>query len=112
METWRGPKTFSWFLVNELCIPLVMSSLRVGVIGATGMTGSHAAVELLNRGHKVVGISRSPSRLGKHERYKPKSIELGNSDVMEIAKQLHGLDVVVNAYGPHSQLGSAFAYSE
>nr|XP_036576998.1 nad-dependent epimerase dehydratase [Colletotrichum truncatum]KAF6783852.1 nad-dependent epimerase dehydratase [Colletotrichum truncatum] len=74
------------------------------------MTGSHAAVELLNRGHKVVGISRSPSRLGKHERYEPKSIELGNSDVMEIAKQLHGLDVVVNAYGPHSQLGSAFAY--
>ncbi|KAF9871188.1 nad-dependent epimerase dehydratase [Colletotrichum karsti] len=87
-----------------------MSCLKVGVIGATGMTGSHATVELLNRGHSVIGVCRDPSRLGKHERYEPRSIDLSNSDVLEIAKRLHGLDVVVNAYGPHSQLGSAFAY--
>ncbi|KAF3811910.1 hypothetical protein GCG54_00003659 [Colletotrichum gloeosporioides] len=87
-----------------------MSSLRVGVIGATGMTGSHATVELINRGHHVVGVSRDPSRLGKHELYEPRSIDLGSSDVLDISKQLYGLDVVVNAYGPHSQLGSSFAY--
>ncbi|TDZ67826.1 Uncharacterized protein CTRI78_v002748 [Colletotrichum trifolii] len=87
-----------------------MAILRVGVIGATGMTGSHAAVELLNRGHHVVGVSRNPSKLGENERYEPRSIDLGNSDVLDIAQQLHDLDVVVNAYGPHSQLGSSFAY--
>lgn len=89
-----------------------MCSLKVAVVGATGMTGSHATVELLRRGHFVVGVCRNPSKMGQHERYEPRSIDLSNSDVMDIAAKLQGIDVVVNAYGPHSQLGSAFAYSK
>ncbi|KAF6805548.1 nad-dependent epimerase dehydratase [Colletotrichum sojae] len=87
-----------------------MGSLRVAVVGATGMTGSHATLELLRRGHHVVGVCRNPSKMGQHERYEPRGIDLSKSDVMDIAAKLQGLDVVVNAYGPHSQLGSAFAY--
>lgn len=53
-----------------------MAPIKAGVIGVTGMTGSHVAVELLNRGHQVVGISRNPSKLGHYERYEPKAVDL------------------------------------
>lgn len=89
-----------------------MTLIRAGVIGATGMTGSHVAVELLNRGHHVVGISRNPAKLGQHERYEPRAVDLEDSPIEEIAKALGSLDVVVNAYGPHTQLGKALTYSK
>ncbi|CAH0046012.1 unnamed protein product [Clonostachys solani] len=87
-----------------------MTPIKVGVIGVTGMTGSHVAVELLNRGHQVVGISRNPTKLGQHERYEPREVDLKALPIEEIATALKSLDVVVNAYGPHTQLGEALSY--
>lgn len=87
-----------------------MTPIKVGVIGVTGMTGSHVAVELLNRGHHVVGISRNPAKLGHHERYEPRAVDLEATPIEEIAGALGSLDVVVNAYGPHTQLGDALTY--
>ncbi|VUC30659.1 unnamed protein product [Clonostachys rosea] len=88
-----------------------MTSYKTGVIGVTGMTGSHVAVELLNRGHQVVGISRNPAKLGQHERYEPRAVDLEATPIEEIVKALESLDVVVNAYGPHTQRDDALSYS-
>jgi putative NADH-flavin reductase len=69
--------------------------LNVGVIGPAGMTGSYTVVELLDRGHSVVGISRNPSAIGKHDRYKPIPLDFDNSSISEIAKAFTGLDALV-----------------
>ena len=72
-------------------------SLTVAVIGPAGMTGSYTVVELLNRGHSVVGISRNPSAIGQHERYKAVPIDFDNSSISEIAKAFEGVDVIVKS---------------
>ena len=38
--------------------------MRVLVIGATGMIGSHLVPQLRERGHEVIGTSRSPGSAG------------------------------------------------
>jgi putative NADH-flavin reductase len=92
--------------------------LRVGVIGPAGYGGSYLCVELLNRGHTVVGISRTPAKLGKHERYTPRSVDINQVSVAELAKHFEGIDVLVSEYGPHNEHGpnmagtGAFLYSE
>ena len=70
-------------------------NLTVAVIGPAGMTGSYTVVELLNRGHSVVGISRNPAAIGKNDRYKPVSIDFDNASISEIAKAFEGVDAVV-----------------
>lgn len=89
-----------------------MAVNTIGLIGATGMTGSYVALELLNRGYKVVGISRNPQKLGQHENYTTRSIDLTKTSIPGLADTLKSLDAVINAYGPHSQLGKALGYSE
>lgn len=89
-----------------------MCFLHIVVIGVTGMTGSHVAVELLNRGHRVTGISRNPQKLGHHERYETRSIDLSTAPISDIMQAIQLADVVVNAYGPHTQMGEALTYSE
>ena len=86
--------------------------LRVGIIGPAGFGGSYLAVELLNRGHTVIGISRNPEKLGKHERYIPRSIDIDNVSISELAKAFDGMDVLVSEYGPHTQGAGALQYSE
>src|ERR1700730_3074977 len=107
-------------------------SLNVAVIGPAGMTGSYTIVELLNRGHSVVGISRNPTAIGQHERYKPVSIDFDNSSISKIASAFEGVDVIVkyspapllfppcqicvrecvhgSAYGPHTGGAGALQY--
>jgi putative NADH-flavin reductase len=77
-------------------------SLKVAVIGPAGMTGSYTVVELLNRGHSVVGISRNPTAIGQHERYTPIPLDFDNSSISEIAKTFEGVDVIVK-YPPFHQ---------
>lgn len=74
--------------------------MKVVVIGATGYSGSHVCVELLNRGHEVVGISRSPARLGTHERYKPYPLDVTTASIEEIYEAFEGADVAVNGFNP------------
>jgi uncharacterized protein YbjT (DUF2867 family) len=74
--------------------------MHVAVIGAAGFGGSHVCKELLNRGHHVTGISRSPEKLGKHEHYNAKALDLGTASIPDLAEAFKGMDVVVNSYNP------------
>jgi putative NADH-flavin reductase len=69
--------------------------LKVAVIGATGYAGSHVCVELIARGHHVIGISRNPEKLGSHPNYSPKSIDLENVHIKELVDAFSGQDVVI-----------------
>lgn len=88
-----------------------MRPLRIGVIGPAGFGGSYLCLELINRGHFVVGISRSPEKLGIHGRYRPLPTDINMLGIMELAEAFLGLDVLVNEYGPHSAGHEALEYS-
>ncbi|KAK4504485.1 hypothetical protein PRZ48_005401 [Zasmidium cellare] len=74
--------------------------MRCVVIGPTGSLGSHTCRELLNRGHEVVGISRSPEKLGQHDRYRPVPFDLNNGTIEELVRVFEDTEAVVNAYNP------------
>ncbi|KAF2682346.1 NAD(P)-binding protein [Lentithecium fluviatile CBS 122367] len=84
--------------------------LKVGVIGPTGFGGSYLCVELLNRGHTVIGISRYPEKLGKHERYIPRPVDIDDVSFLELSKHFEGIDVLVSEYGPHTAGAGALLY--
>jgi putative NADH-flavin reductase len=86
-------------------------SLTVGVIGPAGFGGSYLCVELLNRGHTVVGISRTPEKLGKHPRYIPRPVDIDQATISSLAKSFGGIDVLVSEYGPHTTGAMALLYS-
>lgn len=85
--------------------------LRVGVVGPAGFGGSYLCVELLNRGHTVVGISRNPGKLGKHERYIPRSLNIDDISIADLAMSFNDVDVLVSEYGPHTTGAGALLYS-
>ena len=74
--------------------------MKIAVLGAPGFGGSNVCVELLNRGHEVTGISRSPEKLGKHDHYKPKPLDLQVASIPELVEAFAGFEVIVNAYNP------------
>ncbi|KAK9355586.1 hypothetical protein V1523DRAFT_404594 [Lipomyces doorenjongii] len=82
--------------------------LTVVVIGSTGFTGRHVTIELLNRGHTVVGIARTPTAIGTHDNYKPTKIDILSGQTAELESIFSQADVVVNAFGPH--FGTDIAY--
>ncbi|KAI3550422.1 hypothetical protein CABS01_13480 [Colletotrichum abscissum] len=84
--------------------------LKVGVIGPAGFGGSYLVVELINRGHRVVGLSRNPQKLGTHELYEPRPINLETSTEGELAEAISDLAVVVCEYGPHTAGHEALQY--
>lgn len=86
--------------------------LRIGVIGPAGFGGSYLCVELINRGHHVVGLSRSPEKLGSHPRYEPRSVNIDVDDENKLAKALEDVDVVISEYGPHTAGHQGLQYSE
>jgi putative NADH-flavin reductase len=86
--------------------------LKVGVIGPTGFGGSHLSVELLNRGHTVIGLSRNPEKLGKHERYMPRPVDIDKFSFLELAEYFKDIDVLVSEYSPHSAGAGAQLYSK
>ena len=75
-------------------------NMRVAVIGPTGYSGSHVCVELLNRGHDVIGISRNPDKLGQHKKYTPLKFDVGTATIEELVKSFEGLDVLINGFNP------------
>ncbi|KAH7345885.1 hypothetical protein BKA66DRAFT_506206 [Pyrenochaeta sp. MPI-SDFR-AT-0127] len=87
-----------------------MPTLRVGVIGPAGFGGSYLCVELLNRGHTVIGISRKPQALGKHERYIPRPVDIDQVSIEQLAENFNDLDVLVSEYGPHTAGHMALLY--
>ncbi|TVY45820.1 Uncharacterized protein LSUB1_G000068 [Lachnellula subtilissima] len=85
-------------------------TLKIGVIGPAGFGGSYLCIELLNRGHRVFGISRAPQKLGAHQLYTPISADVNALSIVELAEVFNGLDVVINQYGPHSAGHEALQY--
>ncbi|KIL89349.1 nad-dependent epimerase dehydratase [Fusarium avenaceum] len=86
------------------------TSLKVGVIGPAGFGGSYLCVELINRGHHVVGLSRNPQKLGSHDLYEPRSIDLDTQSEVDLAKAFSDVDVLVCEYGPHTAGHEALRY--
>ncbi|EUC44268.1 hypothetical protein COCMIDRAFT_98655 [Bipolaris oryzae ATCC 44560] len=84
--------------------------LKVAVIGPAGFGGSYLSVELLNRGHTVIGISRSPAKLGKHERYVPRPVDIDTASIEEIAEKFKDADALVCEFGPHTTGAGALLY--
>jgi putative NADH-flavin reductase len=72
----------------------------IALIGPTGFGGSNIAIELLNRGHSVIGLSRHPEKLGQHSNYTPRALDVQIASISELVKAFEGFEVVVNAYNP------------
>jgi putative NADH-flavin reductase len=74
--------------------------VRVAVIGPSGFGGSAITIELIDRGHDVIGISRNPDKLGKHDKYTPYVLDVGSASIAELVKAYANVDVVINTYNP------------
>ncbi|MBE9462905.1 NAD(P)-dependent oxidoreductase [Dyadobacter subterraneus] len=73
--------------------------MKVALIGTTGFVGSHLVTELLNRGHEVTAIVRSPEKVtAQSPLLKVVEGDVFNED--KLAEQLAGNDVVLSAYNP------------
>lgn len=89
-----------------------MPPLSVGVVGPCGFTGSHVCRELLQRNHKVIGISRHPEQLGQHPNYTYRSVDIETIDIASLAKVLNGIEVLISCYGPHTAGAGALQYGK
>jgi uncharacterized protein len=72
--------------------------MRVVLYGATGKAGSVILKELVNRGHSVTAVARTPDKVQKLKNVSVVQDDL--SDPTKIAGILKGADAVVSAYGP------------
>jgi Putative NADH-flavin reductase len=67
--------------------------MKIGIIGATGKSGSLLAAEALRQGHDVTGIVRFVNRV------RDSRIHVLQSDLFELNRNtLKGFDVVINAF--------------
>ena len=70
----------------------------IAVLGPTGSAGSHITLELLNRGHTILGLSRSPEKLGSHPNYTPIPLNLETATIDDLTSKLQGVEVIINAF--------------
>jgi putative NADH-flavin reductase len=67
--------------------------MRIGIIGASGKSGSLLAAEAIRQGHDVTGIVRFAKQI------KDSRIRVLESDLFELTRNtLKGIDVVINAF--------------
>ena len=71
--------------------------MRIGIIGATGMLGHHAALAAVARGHEVVVLHRPSSRLERIADLRHTARAADLDDPRSLAPALRGLDAVLNA---------------
>jgi putative NADH-flavin reductase len=79
-------------------------TMKITVIGATGMIGSRIVAEALFRGHTVNAISRNPGKLVEGDR-----LHILNEDVKDVAAMLTlitGQDALVSATSPRAAGGN------
>jgi putative NADH-flavin reductase len=72
--------------------------MRVILYGATGKTGSIILKELVDRGHTVMAVARTPAKVRKLQNVDVIQGDLG--DPAKVAGIVKGADAVVSAYGP------------
>jgi uncharacterized protein len=72
--------------------------MRVVLYGATGKAGSIILKELVDRGHSVTAVARTPEKVQKFKNVSVVQSDL--SDPAKVARIVKGADAVVSAYGP------------
>jgi len=70
--------------------------MRVFVAGATGVVGRRAVPMLLERGHAVTGVARSPEKRAALERAGAAAVKLDLFDPGAVARAVAGHEVVIN----------------
>lgn len=70
--------------------------MKIAVYGASGMVGSRVAAEATNRGHEVIGVTRSGGDLPAGVR----PVRGNANDVASVKELAAEVDVLVSALGP------------
>lgn len=94
--------------VNEL-----PDRLRVAVAGATGYIGGRLVPRLLEEGHRVVCLARSPAKLGDRPWATHPDVEFGQTDLTDLGKLTARLEGCEAAYYlVHSMTSAGAEYAE
>lgn len=72
--------------------------MHIALIGATGFVGSAILPELLNRGHQVTVLARTPSKLSPQTGLSVVAADV--LDAAQVARAVAGHDAVISAYNP------------
>jgi nucleoside-diphosphate-sugar epimerase len=75
---------------------LIMDMSNIVITGATGVVGRRAVRELVARGHRVVGVTRSAAGRGLVERLGARAVEADVFDQAALTAVFAGADAVVN----------------
>ena len=94
---------FCFTFVGLLLLVSSVNAERIVIFGATGNLGQKIVREALDRGHEVVGISRSPENFT----YTAANFTglAGNPTSLESVKEvIQGADVIINAVGGREEI--------
>lgn len=71
--------------------------MKTALIGASGFVGTAILEELLNRGHEVTAIVRSPEKIKiKNNKLVVKGVDV--NDTLALTETLKGADAIISAY--------------
>ncbi len=74
--------------------------MKILLIGASGMIGSHILREASKRGHEIIAASRNPEKIDAADGVSAVALDI--SDVDAVAEQAGNVDVIVTAVSPRS----------
>ena len=72
--------------------------MHIALIGATGFVGTALLNELLQRGHRVTALARTPSKIAPREGLSV--VQADVTDPAQVAQAVRGTDAVASAYNP------------
>jgi putative NADH-flavin reductase len=72
--------------------------MNIALIGGTGFVGSAVLEELLQRGHHVTALARSPAKYTPREGLRVVAADV--LDAAQVAHAVEGHDAVISAYNP------------
>jgi len=72
--------------------------MKIALIGATGFVGSATLAELLQRGHSVTALARTPGKIAAQAGLTVVAADV--LDARQVAQAVEGHDAVISAYNP------------